>query len=79
MVISLLDTDCEIVQKCFFRQFFHSVAKVDYLTLRHGFIAVMIHLQLCSSKFYDLFLGKTGEGKCVVDVTVLINVLNFVL
>ncbi|XP_042506241.1 MLO-like protein 3 [Macadamia integrifolia] len=25
--------------KCFFRQFFHSVAKVDYLTLRHGFIA----------------------------------------
>ncbi|XP_042475559.1 MLO-like protein 3 [Macadamia integrifolia] len=24
--------------KCFFRQFFHSVAKVDYLTLRHGFI-----------------------------------------
>ncbi|GAV78097.1 Mlo domain-containing protein [Cephalotus follicularis] len=25
--------------KCFFRQFFHSVAKVDYLTLRHGFIS----------------------------------------
>ncbi|KAJ4979586.1 hypothetical protein NE237_010366 [Protea cynaroides] len=24
--------------KCFFRQFFHSVAKVDYLTMRHGFI-----------------------------------------
>ncbi|XP_043699781.1 MLO-like protein 3 [Telopea speciosissima] len=24
--------------KCFFRQFFRSVAKVDYLTLRHGFI-----------------------------------------
>ncbi|KAI9194206.1 hypothetical protein LWI28_003965 [Acer negundo] len=24
--------------KCFFRQFFNSVAKVDYLTLRHGFI-----------------------------------------
>uniref|UniRef100_A0A6N2L9I3 MLO-like protein n=1 Tax=Salix viminalis TaxID=40686 RepID=A0A6N2L9I3_SALVM len=28
--------------KCFFRQFFHSVEKVDYLTLRHGFISVMI-------------------------------------
>ncbi|KAJ4829205.1 RNA binding protein Mlo3 [Turnera subulata] len=25
--------------KCFFRQFFNSVAKVDYLTLRRGFIA----------------------------------------
>ncbi|XP_043699778.1 MLO-like protein 3 [Telopea speciosissima] len=24
--------------KCFFRQFFNSVAEVDYLTLRHGFI-----------------------------------------
>ncbi|TXG58528.1 hypothetical protein EZV62_016357 [Acer yangbiense] len=24
---------------CFFRQFFNSVAKVDYLTLRHGFIS----------------------------------------
>lgn len=25
---------------CFFRQFFRSVTKVDYLTLRHGFIMV---------------------------------------
>ncbi|KAL2566108.1 hypothetical protein AAZV13_19G144200 [Glycine max] len=25
--------------KCFFRQFYHSVEKVDYLTLRHGFIS----------------------------------------
>ncbi|MCL7041323.1 hypothetical protein MKW94_023540 [Papaver nudicaule] len=25
--------------KCFFRQFFSSLAKVDYMTLRHGFIA----------------------------------------
>ncbi|MFS8005724.1 hypothetical protein Hanom_Chr13g01240721 [Helianthus anomalus] len=29
--------------KCFFRQFFHSVAKVDNFTLRHGFISVSIH------------------------------------
>ncbi|XP_022949225.1 MLO-like protein 3 isoform X1 [Cucurbita moschata] len=28
--------------KCFFRQFFRSVAKVDYLTLRHGFISTHI-------------------------------------
>ena len=27
-------------QVCFFRQFFPSVAKVDYLTLRHGFVTV---------------------------------------
>nr|XP_048324955.1 MLO-like protein 3 isoform X3 [Ziziphus jujuba var. spinosa] len=30
--------------KCFFRQFFHSVAKVDYLTLRHGFISMVLVL-----------------------------------
>ena len=29
-----------LVQVCFFRQFFTSVTKVDYLTLRHGFIMV---------------------------------------
>ncbi|XP_038893921.1 MLO-like protein 3 [Benincasa hispida] len=28
--------------KCFFRQFFRSVAKVDYLTLRHGFIVTHV-------------------------------------
>ena len=28
------------MQTCFFRQFFGSVTKVDYLTLRHGFIMV---------------------------------------
>ncbi|KAL8199845.1 hypothetical protein R6Q57_013413 [Mikania cordata] len=27
---------------CFFRQFFTSVAKVDYLTLRHGFINIIL-------------------------------------
>ncbi|EXB98558.1 MLO-like protein 3 [Morus notabilis] len=30
--------------KCFFQQFFRSVAKVDYLTLRHGFIAIVLVL-----------------------------------
>ncbi|GFY93342.1 seven transmembrane MLO family protein [Actinidia rufa] len=34
----------EMPQKCFFRQFFNSVAKVDYLTLRHGFIAIVLVL-----------------------------------
>ncbi|KAK7826377.1 mlo-like protein 3, partial [Quercus suber] len=30
--------------KCFFRQFFNSVARVDYLTLRHGFISTVLAL-----------------------------------
>ncbi|KAE9451380.1 hypothetical protein C3L33_16750, partial [Rhododendron williamsianum] len=32
---------------CFFRQFFRSVAKVDYLTLRHGFV-ISDYMALCS-------------------------------
>ncbi|KAL8516065.1 hypothetical protein ACS0TY_014661 [Phlomoides rotata] len=35
--------------KCFFRQFFRSVAKVDYFTLRHGFISA--HLSTTSFNF----------------------------
>ncbi|KAK7285080.1 hypothetical protein RJT34_19838 [Clitoria ternatea] len=35
--------------KCFFRQFFHSVAKVDFLTLRHGFISA--HFSTRNSNF----------------------------
>ncbi|PIA38589.1 hypothetical protein AQUCO_02700063v1 [Aquilegia coerulea] len=34
------ETSLHLWIKCFFRQFFQSVAKVDYLTLRHGFIAI---------------------------------------
>ncbi|XP_071721343.1 MLO-like protein 6 isoform X2 [Rutidosis leptorrhynchoides] len=36
---------------CFFRQFFRSVPKVDYLTLRHGFI--MAHLAPHSQSRFD--------------------------
>ncbi|CAE6075210.1 unnamed protein product [Arabidopsis arenosa] len=35
---SWTETSIQLWIKCFFRQFFNSVAKVDYLTLRHGFI-----------------------------------------
>lgn len=56
LVISLLETDCEMVQKCFFRQFFNSVAKVDYLTLRHGFIAVMTNPDFDLPGFMTFFL-----------------------
>jgi len=41
-------------QKCFFRQFFHSVEKVDYLTLRHGFISVKYTLTH-QSQVYDYY------------------------
>ncbi|PKI68163.1 hypothetical protein CRG98_011462 [Punica granatum] len=37
--------------KCFFRQFFRSVAKVDYLTLRHGFISA--HLSTRNNSNFD--------------------------
>ncbi|KAF9684927.1 hypothetical protein SADUNF_Sadunf03G0001200 [Salix dunnii] len=36
---SFAATSTQLWIKCFFRQFFSSVAKVDYLTLRHGFLA----------------------------------------
>ncbi|VYS59417.1 unnamed protein product [Arabidopsis thaliana] len=35
---SWTETSFQLWIKCFFRQFYNSVAKVDYLTLRHGFI-----------------------------------------
>ncbi|CAL2264395.1 unnamed protein product [Prunus armeniaca] len=35
--------------RCFFRQFFHSVEKVDYLTLRHGFVST--HLSTNKNAF----------------------------
>ncbi|RZC48612.1 hypothetical protein C5167_017040 [Papaver somniferum] len=33
---------------CFFRQFFRSVRKADYLTLRHGFISPNFFMMFCS-------------------------------
>lgn len=47
-----------IKQKCFFRQFFHSVAKVDYFTLRHGFISVSTHINA-----YFCFLNRK---ECII-------------
>ncbi|XP_020518732.1 MLO-like protein 2 isoform X2 [Amborella trichopoda] len=38
-IISWTETTIHLWIKCFFRQFYSSVAKVDYLTLRHGFIS----------------------------------------
>ncbi|KAL6138607.1 hypothetical protein ACLB2K_063888 [Fragaria x ananassa] len=36
---SCTETSFHLWLKCFFRQFYNSVAKVDYFTMRHGFIS----------------------------------------
>ncbi|KAK1572414.1 hypothetical protein Q3G72_032389 [Acer saccharum] len=53
---------------CFFRQFFGSVTKVDYLTLRHGFI--MAHLAPGSETKFDFnkYISKSLEQDFVVVV-----------
>ena len=47
------------VQICFFRQFVRSVPKVDYLTLRHGFMMVITLHPLLISPTLSLFLFFT--------------------
>ncbi|KAH7547920.1 hypothetical protein JRO89_XS14G0038700 [Xanthoceras sorbifolium] len=53
---------------CFFRQFFGSVTKVDYLTLRHGFI--MAHLAPGSETKFDFqkYISRSLEQDFVVVV-----------
>ncbi|KAI5666217.1 hypothetical protein M9H77_16070 [Catharanthus roseus] len=55
--------------KCFFRQFFNSVAKVDYLTLRHGFIST--HLSTNSSFNFQKYIQRSLEDdfKAVVGIS----------
>ncbi|XP_047307269.1 MLO-like protein 3 [Impatiens glandulifera] len=57
--------------KCFFRQFFNSVAKVDYLTLRHGFISA--HLSAQSKFNFQKYIEKSLEEdfKSIVGVSPL--------
>ncbi|XP_035548506.1 LOW QUALITY PROTEIN: MLO-like protein 12 [Juglans regia] len=59
---------------CFFRQFFRSVAKVDYLTLRHGFI--MAHLAPESQTKFDFrkYITRSLEEdfKVVVGISPII-------
>jgi mlo protein len=45
--------------KCFFRQFFNSVAKVDYLTLRHGFISA--HLSTNNTFNFQKYIQRSLE------------------
>ncbi|OVA18112.1 Mlo-related protein [Macleaya cordata] len=55
--------------KCFFRQFFSSVAKVDYLTLRHGFIST--HLSVGSTFNFQKYIERSLEDdfKVVVGIS----------
>ncbi|KAG6665654.1 MLO-like protein 6 [Carya illinoinensis] len=59
---------------CFFRQFFRSVTKVDYLTLRHGF--VMAHLAPESETRFDFqkYIKRSLEEdfKVVVEISPII-------
>ncbi|KAK4441161.1 MLO-like protein 3 [Sesamum alatum] len=45
--------------KCFFRQFFNSVAKIDYFTLRHGFISA--HLSTNHSFNFRKYIQRSLE------------------
>ncbi|CAH2047898.1 unnamed protein product [Thlaspi arvense] len=59
---------------CFFRQFFGSVTKVDYLTLRHGFI--MAHLAPGSDSRFDFrkYIQRSLEEdfKTIVEISPVI-------
>ncbi|OMP09615.1 Mlo-related protein [Corchorus olitorius] len=54
---------------CFFRQFFRSVRKADYLTMRHGFVSV--HLAPGSKFDFQKYIRRSLEDdfKVVVGIT----------
>ncbi|XP_057954438.1 MLO-like protein 3 isoform X2 [Malania oleifera] len=66
---SFTRTSTQLWIKCFFRQFFNSVAKVDYLTLRHGFISA--HLSTNNSFDFQKYIQRTldDDFKVVVGVS----------
>jgi hypothetical protein len=53
-------------QVCFFRQFFGSVTKVDYMTLRHGFIMVRWEYTLVLESFHPDKEFSLFELQCLV-------------
>ncbi|XP_022888594.1 MLO-like protein 3 isoform X2 [Olea europaea var. sylvestris] len=62
-------TSAQLWIKCFFRQFFNSVAKVDYFTLRHGFITA--HL---SSRYNNFNFQKYIERSLDEDFKVVVSI-----
>ncbi|CAH2065363.1 unnamed protein product [Thlaspi arvense] len=65
------ETSIQLWIKCFFRQFFNSVAKVDYLTLRHGFI--FAHLSSNNSFNFQKYIQRSlhEDFKTVVGISPL--------
>ncbi|XP_057784583.1 MLO-like protein 6 [Salvia miltiorrhiza] len=49
------------VQGCFFAQFFTSVAKVDYLTLRHGFVTAHLTPQSQATFNFQKYINRSLE------------------
>ncbi|KAL1549452.1 hypothetical protein AAHA92_17556 [Salvia divinorum] len=63
------DTAMQLWIICFFRQFFHSVAKVDYFTIRHGFI--MAHFSSSQSNFdFQKYIERSLDE----DFTVMVSI-----
>ncbi|KAL8052152.1 hypothetical protein ABFX02_06G194400 [Erythranthe guttata] len=59
---------------CFFRQFFTSIAKVDYLTLRHGFIMEHLTPQSQASFNFQKYINRSLEEdfKVIVGISPVI-------
>ncbi|XP_012834490.1 PREDICTED: MLO-like protein 6 [Erythranthe guttata] len=59
---------------CFFRQFFTSIAKVDYLTLRHGFIMEHLTPQSQESFNFQKYINRSLEEdfKVIVGISPVI-------
>ncbi|KAG7950102.1 hypothetical protein I3843_13G094700 [Carya illinoinensis] len=66
---SFTRTSLHLWIKCFFRQFFNSVAKVDYLTLRHGFISA--HMSTNNSFNFQKYIQRSldEDFKAVVGIS----------
>ncbi|XVE61737.1 hypothetical protein DITRI_Ditri06bG0063600 [Diplodiscus trichospermus] len=71
-VSSCAETSVQLWIKCFIRQFFNPVAKVDYLTLRHGFISAHFSGRKKNFNFQEYIERSLDEDfKIVVSISPL--------
>ncbi|KAL4333756.1 hypothetical protein GQ457_07G036160 [Hibiscus cannabinus] len=68
---SCAETSILLWTNCFFRQFFNSVAKIDYFTLRHGFIST--HLATNTSFNFQNYIKRSLDD----DFKVLVGISPF--
>ncbi|EOY07790.1 hypothetical protein QUC31_011149 [Theobroma cacao] len=68
-VSTCTETSIQLWIKCFFRQFFNSVAKVDFMTLRHGFISA--HL---SGRYSNFDFQKYIERSLDEDFKIVVSI-----